>query len=75
MVVLLFPAATAADEEEASSDSGATASRTPRSASKRDRARLSMLSWTAVIGSVFVDDWLVVGGGAVVPSLRIYYQY
>ena len=35
-----------------SSDSGATASRTPRRASKRERARESMLSWTAVMGSI-----------------------
>lgn len=33
---------------------GATASRTPRRASKRDRARESMLSWTAVMGSILV---------------------
>lgn len=49
-VVLLFAVALVAPGT--SSDSGATASRTPRSASKSDKARLSMLSWTAVIGSI-----------------------
>ena len=44
-------------------DWGATASRTPRRASKRERARESMLSWTAVMGSIFVQYSSVMVGG------------
>lgn len=36
-------------------DESATASRTPRSASNKDSANESMLSWTAVTGSTFMD--------------------